>query len=97
MEATAQLVNLIDDIKDKISDDEYLKLMNCALIASRHAVKEADLSAARDTCQECSALGMLCECSAHDIFNHLLDLQIMIPDLYRVIATLNLEKYHRRP
>lgn len=94
--ATSNLVNLIDEIKDKINDDEYLKLMDCALLASKHVVKEADLISARDNCRQCTALGMICECSVHEIFNNLLTENELVPDLYRIIVNLNLEKYRNR-
>lgn len=88
MQAIEDLQELIDSIKSKVSDDEYLRLCNLSLVISKHVLSESALKMARDICDHCGRRGELCECNADLLFNRLMDLKPKLDDMRTTIAEL---------
>jgi len=91
MQAIEELQELIDTLKSKVSDDEYLRLCNLSLVISKHVLSESVLKMARDICDYCGRRCQLCDCNADVIFNRMMELRPKIDDLRTTVAELTVQ------
>jgi hypothetical protein len=92
MEALGNLTNMIDEIKDKLTDDQYLTMMNHTKSVHEMIVSEVLLERIRSV-TNCLEHGVFCVCNIDKRVEKLYYDNQIIPNLLRIIACQTGERY----
>lgn len=92
MDALAELSNQIDEIKDKLTDDQYVKMMDLTKKIHHHVLGEDTMETISHR-YHCASDGVFCNCDADKRVRFMINDIMEVPRLHKLVVELAADLY----
>ena len=92
MDSLGELTNLIDEVKEQLGDDRYLKIMDLMKKIHEHVLSEQLFEHISNKYQ-CLEHGVFCECSADERVGMMMNDIQDVPKYLKIIARQTADHY----